>query len=132
MTELNLSENKIRVIENLNGLGQLEVLNLFSNLIKDIPKGSIDCLRNLKTLNIGNNRIVAASELGNLSVLQKLQNLTISGNTAAQTEECYDILVYRLPRLQRINEEFVDANCRSTAKMRFDVGQPRIRSRSRS
>ena len=79
----------------------------------------------MKIFNIGDNRVCAVSELGNIAVLKQLRRLTIAGNSAAEQSQCRDILIYRLPLLKSIDNDRINKATRERVSKRFDLGMIR-------
>ena len=73
---LNFQNNNIRVIQNIENLPNLIFLDLYNNKIASL-EGSLSCVRGLRVLMVGKNRI---SEISNLSTLRKLDVLDLHSN----------------------------------------------------
>jgi hypothetical protein len=72
---LDLSNNKIRKMENLNTLQELRILKLSNNYIKEIE--GLDDLLTLKELSLASNHIC---KIENLNTLHQLESLNLSHN----------------------------------------------------
>jgi len=104
---LNLSQNKIKKIENLNIFSKLEELDISYNDIKKI-EGLIE-LKNLKWLNLNNNQIKRIEGIKNL---KKLEELDLSNNQINKIEslsECkklkfLDLSSNHIERIENIEE----------------------------
>jgi Leucine-rich repeat (LRR) protein len=126
---LDLSNNKIKTIENLEGL-PLRELNLSNNCIEDL--NGIQSLKYLTSLNISGNSIyslIPLQQCTNLSYLDItnnkiqyirqveyltgipwLQVFMIDGNPCCQKEHYRFRTLYRLPNLQRLDDITVTAD----------------------
>lgn len=97
----------------------LEFLNLSGNGIKDLPKAALEPLKCLKTLKISKNKISLLAEVGNLSVLPNLENLSISGNPVCEIEECQLFIAYYLSSIESLDGNIVNNQIKQKANKKY-------------
>ncbi|KAI5732562.1 hypothetical protein M8J76_001730 [Diaphorina citri] len=130
LEELNLESNQIKTISNLKSLTKLKRLNLNRNRIQDLSHfkselnsesivelnvcenlitnlNGLDGMENLQSLDLGSNFISDLSEISNISCLDQLTNINLTGNPIAT------IIDYRIKILQlffkRANQIVLDS-----------------------
>ncbi|XP_029157566.1 leucine-rich repeat-containing protein 23-like [Nylanderia fulva] len=122
LRRLFLAKNQIEKIEDLGNLQELKTIHLRSNNLVNLDGFSDKC-RNLVHINLRDNKISKISELKKLSCLKNLETLIIRENPfllqIGQEEEgrkYRHIVLAMLPRLKRIDKEFVLDQERNEAK----------------
>jgi len=109
LTHLYLAQNEIVSLAGLHDLPALEVLHLRGNKLERIDADSMPSLPALKYINLRENPVPTAAELGKLSAFRGLTKLHVQGGPLA--EEVGDNLkkeiLIVLPNLLDINKEEV-------------------------
>ncbi|KAL7747167.1 hypothetical protein RI367_007527 [Sorochytrium milnesiophthora] len=101
---LDLRHNRIRVLENLDTLTQLEELYLGFNDIGSLAGLSPNCV-SLQRLDLESNYIVSTKDITVLTPLRWLHHLNLRGNPLTMGENTHRLLLlYELPRLTILNE----------------------------
>ena len=89
-------QNCLLDLEGLEGLDELDTLNVSNNAIKTIAR--LECLPKLSTLQITHNRLARCEDLLNLTLCPTLTVLDLSHNQI-DDEEVGPRVLFRLPRL---------------------------------
>lgn len=98
---LDLSFNKITKIENLESLTAMKFLSLLHNgisVLENLDKNTL-----LETFFINDNAIIDVDQIFYMARFERLQNLDVSNNPAAQ--ETRQLIIDRLPKLLYLNGE---------------------------
>jgi len=96
LTHLNLSNNRIAVIENLERLTLLTHLDLSLNEITIIPS-AIQANKHIHELLLSDNRIASIDDMVSLRNLSNLMILDIKDNPVALAPECIPFIRTILP-----------------------------------
>uniref|UniRef100_A0AAR2LNS8 Uncharacterized protein n=1 Tax=Pygocentrus nattereri TaxID=42514 RepID=A0AAR2LNS8_PYGNA len=105
MKENRFSQNKCdyflsyRKIEGLEHMASLQILNLASNSIEQVPFWLAKKLRSLQTLNLQNNKIFSLHELSRLKLLKNLTELMLADNPVSDLAHYRLFLIFHLRSL---------------------------------
>ncbi|KNC79437.1 hypothetical protein SARC_08168 [Sphaeroforma arctica JP610] len=104
LTKFAASHNKIRKIPDVTGLYDLTEIKLNDNLILTVPE-TIQFAPNLKTIDLGNNRIKKYTDLKHLANLPVLKQLTLKGNPIAASADYREKIAELLPTVEVLDGE---------------------------
>ena len=83
---LNLSYNKITIIEGIDALTSLQTLNLSHNLIEQLTSSVFTKLGSLLSLYLNNNKISDTQEIKALASLKQLTTLNMKDNEVVNNQ----------------------------------------------
>eukprot|EP01134_Creolimax_fragrantissima_P002388 CFRG2388T1 len=104
LTKFSASHNKIRNMPDVTGLYDLVEIKMNDNLIVTVPE-SIQFAPNLKTLDLGNNRIKKFSDVKHLANLPVLKQLTLRGNPIADSADYREQIAELIPTVEVLDGE---------------------------
>ena len=105
---LDLSDNKIKIIENLGAMGRLRGLNLSNNMIEKV--GGLNGLQELENLNLSRNRILDFNEFQTLFENKALMHLNVQSNPCflqIKENKVFSMILKVLPNMEVINNKEV-------------------------
>jgi len=115
-----LNDNKLRKVEGLDTNVQIKALYLHNNQLTTL-KGSIKCLRHIRTLTLYNNRLQDLSTtLPMMEHLHHLDTLDMSGNPIANEFNYRLRVIHTFPTLQVLDRHQVTGEEREHAKKIFE------------
>lgn len=113
LRKLYLTDNKIKIVNGLEGLSSLTHLSLRANQVENFDE-SFPSLENLQYLNLRENKIEKFEEIQKLTVLVALDSLVISFNPIINKmqEKFYFELMNIMSKIKRINKVKVNDQVR--------------------
>mmetsp|Transcript_11669 Transcript_11669/g.14557 ORF Transcript_11669/g.14557 Transcript_11669/m.14557 type:complete len:162 (-) Transcript_11669:1497-1982(-) len=104
---IDLSDNDIRVLENLPQLKRLRMILLNNNQIESIQEGIEENAPHLDTLILTNNHLSDLSEIDKLHGLKKLTSLSLIDNPICVRKQYRLYTIHKLPWLKFLDFEKV-------------------------
>eukprot|EP00922_Rhytidocystis_sp_ex-Travisia-forbesii_P058299 GHVS01086189.1.p1 GENE.GHVS01086189.1~~GHVS01086189.1.p1 ORF type:complete len:187 (+),score=18.11 GHVS01086189.1:32-592(+) len=116
---IDLTDNEILKLDNIPPLKRLKTFIVANNRISRLAPDMMDCIPNLTSLVLTNNRLELLYDLVPLFKAKYLTRLVLADNPVASKEHYRLALVYKMPGLRYIDFKRVTEKERTNAKRLF-------------